>query len=89
LPQHVIEPSPALVQSTSVLQVAHLNLFPSWFAILSLHQAQSAGYFFCSIGWPQQVTWPVPPLVTINSDPHLVQMYFLPIWLAIINYLQQ
>jgi hypothetical protein len=83
LSQQVIEPSPALVQSTSVPHVSHLKRFPSWFAILSLRQAQSAGYFFCSIGWPQHVTWPLPPLVTINSDPHLVQMYFLPIWLAI------
>ena len=42
------------------------------------------GYFFNSIGCPQQCTTPSPPLVTMISTPHFLQTYLLPTWLAIL-----
>src|SRR5450759_770366 len=45
-PQHSTEPSPALIQRTSVLHFSHWNRFPSWLGIvrtLRLTSVASAG----------------------------------------------
>jgi hypothetical protein len=82
--QHWTSPSPVLVHSTIVLQVAHTYRFPNWLAmcVSSVPSIPTGGYFLRVMGWLQQISAPFPPLVTMNSEPHLAQRYLFPVSLA-------
>ena len=88
---HCTVPSPALVQSTSVVQTLQRYLLPSWFAIACQSPLKGNGdrlpggaYLpFSFMGFPQHLSVPSPRRVTMNSDPQLEQTYLLPASFAI------